>query len=389
VSAAAEELIGRLVSFDTTSERSNLELVDFVVDHLAQGGIDAQVLLDESGRKANLVATVGPADEPGVMLAGHTDVVPAGDGWSCDPFRLTATGDERLVGRGTADMKGFLGIVLGLLPELAGRRLARPLHVALTYDEEVGCAGARELVRHLRDAGPLPRLVVLGEPTGTKVVSAHKGLACYRTTLLGRAAHSSAPHLGTSAVSWGARLVTLLDELGAELRNERNPVFDPPWATINVGRIEGGVASNVVAERCELVWEIRPLPEVEASSILARVEELVEQQLVPAVREQGQELEVHHTALFAVPGLPRDPDPATRAAERLVQEWAETSSSAAAPFVTEAGIYRQAGMPAFVCGPGSLDQAHQRDEHLSRRELAAGVAFVRRVFAWAEDRSEA
>lgn len=383
MSPTPQEIIARLVSFDTTSDRSNLELIELVADLLAGAGIEARVFLDSSGRKANLLASAGPVAERGILLAGHSDVVPAGDEWSCDPFRLTETDDGRLVGRGTADMKGFLGIVLALLLDSGRRRLVRPVHFALTYDEEVGCDGARELVGRLGENGPLPLLVVLGEPTGMKVVSMHKGLTALRTTVTGRAAHSSAPQLGTSAVVWGARLVTLLDELASELRGEEDPAFEPPFSTLNVGRIDGGTASNVIAERCDLVWEVRPLPGTRADAISRRAEELIRKRLLPAAREHDQQLEVETRTLFEVPALPRSEE--QNAVEHLVLRWAGATGSSAAPFVTEAGIYREAGIPAFVCGPGTLEQAHQRDEHLTRAELAAGVAFVERALSWAAD----
>ena len=260
------KMLARLVAFDTTSAKSNLALIDWVANYLAGYGIASHLSYDEGRTKANLYATVGPEDAGGVVLSGHTDVVPtAGQNWTSDPFALVER-DGRLYGRGSADMKGFIATALALVPEMVRRRLKTPIHLALSFDEEVGCLGVVHMLREIERALPRPRLVIVGEPTEMKVANAHKGVVAVHTHVVGREGHSSGTHRGVNAITAAAELIHFLADLAAELaRRPPRPgsadgEFDPPYTTINVGTIEGGTALNIIPKACFIRWECRPLP---------------------------------------------------------------------------------------------------------------------------------
>ncbi len=388
-SPTPRELLRRLVAFDTVSAHSNLDLIEFVADHLDRHGLATELTYDDQRRKANLFATVGPADRAGIVLSGHTDVVPVeGQAWSSDPFVL-AERDGRLHGRGTADMKGFLATCLALVPKLDPKTLAEPVHLALSYDEEVGCLGAPRLIAALERADrPKPRLVVVGEPTDLTAVGTHKGIRTLATTVTGRAAHSSLPDAGASAVTIAAELVGFLAQVARELRQRPQPAsgFDPPCTTLNVGRIEGGIAVNIIAERCRFAWEYRSLPDEDPDEVLDRLEDYVATTLLPRERARWAEVAVATELLASVPALESE---SGSAAERLVRESLGPRGSdppGAVSFVTEAGLFQRAGIPAIVCGPGDIVQAHRSDEHITLASLDAGERFVRDLLARATAR---
>ncbi|HEX2116287.1 MAG TPA: acetylornithine deacetylase, partial [Alphaproteobacteria bacterium] len=286
-------LIGRLVGFDSVSVRPNMALIEAVRDHLAGHGVAARIVPNADGTKANLFATIGPEIPGGVALSGHTDVVPVeGQEWSSDPFTLTTRGD-RLYGRGTADMKGFIAVALALVPEFKRRRLKRPIHFCFSYDEEITCAGVLSLLQLLGTELPKPALAIIGEPTSMRVVNAHKGVIAHLTTIVGRDGHSSAPHKGANAIAHMGRFMGFLDRLAEELRAEGESKaipgldFDPPWTTVNLGSIHGGTAMNIIARECRLAWEFRPLPGVDAEVIYQRAERFIDETVRPALRAQA------------------------------------------------------------------------------------------------------
>jgi acetylornithine deacetylase len=379
---APAELLARLVAFDTTSHKSNIALVRFVEDYLAQHGIACQLVHTADGAKASLFATIGPPGLAGVALSGHTDVVPVdGQHWDSDPFTLTARGD-RLHGRGSADMKGFLACVLAAVPDFARRRLRVPIHIAFSYDEEIGCVGVRPLLAELGRRLPRPRLVIVGEPTSMAVVDAHKGPARWRVEVRGRAAHSSMAHLGVNAITYAGRLLAeigaLERELAAAARDHR---FDPPFATLQVTRIDGGTATNVVPSSCRFDVEVRALPGLDVAAIERRLRVFVDAELRPEMIARAPEAGVAIELVNHVP--PFAALPASEAVA-LALKLAEQNETYAVSYATEAGLFQDAGAPAVVCGPGSIAQAHTANEWIAAAELERCMAFLSRLGDWAE-----
>ena len=380
----AIEMIQRLVGFDTVSARSNLALIEFVRDYLSGYGIESRLTFDAGGGKANLFATIGgPAEGGGVVLSGHTDVVPVeGQPWESDPFHVVAR-DGRLYGRGTADMKSFLAVALALVPEVRKRELKVPIHLALSYDEEVGCLGVPALLRDVADALPRPpRLAIIGEPTMMRVANRHKGIHAFETRVTGRDGHSSGTHRGVNAIVHAAEIIGFLDALAAEQRRQGpfEEGFDPPYTTINVGTVEGGTALNIIPRHCAFRWEFRPVPATDPADLLTRVETFVAESVLPRMRAVAAEAEVVTVARCAVPPLLPEAD---SPAETLARALTGANAAIGAAFVTEAGLFQQAGIPAVVCGPGSIEQAHQPNEYIALDQVAACEAFLRRLIDWA------
>jgi acetylornithine deacetylase len=383
-SFTARELLERLIAFDTTSRNSNLELIDWVSGYLAEHGIESRRTYDETGAKANLFATVGPEGDGGIVLSGHTDVVPVdGQDWSSDPFAMIEK-DGLLYGRGTCDMKGFIACALALVPEFRARKLTRPLHFAFSYDEEVGCLGVHGLIEDLTANGPHPAMVLVGEPTEMRVVNAHKGVTGFRTRIRGKAAHSSQPHRGGNAVLAGGRLLAFLGELAREKRAEAAGAefgFEPPYTTFGLGRIEGGTALNIVAQDCEVTWEFRAVPGEDEQAIVERVERFVQEDLLPELREFAPEAWIETVRLARASPLMPEPEGGM---ESLMRQLTGANASHAVSFATEGGLLQEAGMSTVVCGPGSIDQAHQPDEFIDPAQLEACTELLRKLAAWAE-----
>ena len=384
--AATVEILDRLVAFDTTSARSNIELIDWVAEYLEGYGIASARSAAFAG-KANLFATIGPAERGGVILSGHTDVVPvAGQAWDSDPFRLTER-DGKLCARGSADMKGFIALVLALVPEMTVRKLSVPLHLAFTHDEETGCFGAPALIRELPSGTARPLLAVVGEPTSMQVANAQKGCSFFRTRVSGREGHSSAPERGVNAIAAAAEIIHQIERLAAEARARARPEsgFDPPNTTLSVGTIAGGTAVNIIARDCVFDWDLRNLPDEDAAALKARIDRFIETDLLPRMRKAYPEAAVETETIVAVPPLvPAPGSPAEALARRLTGANTTTTVS----FASEAGLYQQAGIPAIVCGPGSIDVAHKPNEYITRAELAAGQAFLDRLLDWAASGGE-
>jgi len=377
LAARATPILERLVAFDTTSHLSNLALVEWVEDYLSQHGVASRRVLNAAGTKSNLLATVGPETEGGVVLSGHTDVVPVKDqAWTSDPFVLTRR-EGRLFGRGASDMKGFIALALAAVPDFLAARLPRPIHFAF-YDEEIGCFGAPAMIEVIARELPRPALVVVGEPTSMEVVSGHKGITAWRVTVTGREAHSAQTHLGVSANMAAARLMGALAELADQLEREADPAspFLPKHPTLTIGKIAGGTAGNILARQCVFLFDLRNLPGQDARRQLAGFFDLAAR-IDAEIKARAPEGGVVVEQLADVP--PLRPDPQSDA-EAFVRSLAGDNGPArVASFASEAGQFQGAGLPAVLCGPGSIDQAHQPDEYVDLSQIERGAAFMIRL----------
>jgi len=383
----AEEFLVDLVAFNTVSALSNLELIEYIEDYLVGLGIGSVRVASDDGAKSNLYATIGPADRAGVVLSGHTDVVPvANQPWDTDPFTLTrrsVDGELRLYGRGSADMKGFAAAVLAMVPDFAQADLKTPVHFAFSYDEEVGCLGVGRMIADMCDHLVQPQLVIIGEPTSMQIVTAHKGIQGFRTEITGVAAHSSAPHLGVNAIVYAAEIIRFLSELAAEKQAQGDPAngFHPPWTTFNVGQIQGGEALNIIPEHCAFNWEFRPVPDEDTAAIVARFDEFVAGQIEPRLRTENPAAAIVTRPLAAVPPLYRDDN---SPAERLARHLTGANTTHTAAYVAEASQFQASGIPAVLCGPGNIDQAHQANEWITVDQLDQCTAFLHRLLDWAK-----
>ncbi len=372
------EMIGRLVAFDTTSRDSNLKLIDFVADYLRDHGLNPHLIPNPEGTKANLLVTIGPDMPGGIILSGHTDVVPVDDQpWLTDPFTVVEK-DGKLFGRGTSDMKSFSAIALALVPEFLKRGVKTPIHIALSYDEEVGCLGVRPMIETIARQLPKPRLAIIGEPTDMKVVNAHKGIRSFRTTVTGREAHSSQTHKGVNAVMVSAGLITHLEKLAEDMRIKGDPSgrFDPPYTTVQCSTIEGGTALNILARHCTFQWEFRYLPGSSQNDILQAFEDHVRESVLPRLRQIAPEASVETNPRAHVPALlPQEDCPA----EALARQLTGRNLSEAVSYGTEAGLFQEAGIPAVICGPGNIAEAHKPNEFIELSQVEACTQFMRRL----------
>jgi acetylornithine deacetylase len=374
----AEAVLGRLVAFDTTSHKSNLALIDFVRDYLAGFGIHSTLTPSPDGKKASLFATIGPEERGGVGLSSHSDCVPVeGQSWSNDPFTLSSR-DGRLFGRGTCDMKGFLACTLAAVPLFQSRKLSEPIHIIVSYDEEVGCTGVRPLIARLGRDLPRPRAVIVGEPTGMAVIDSHKRIDAYRTVVTGREAHSSMPQLGVNAIAIAAQLICKLDRIGTGItEKERDARFDPPFSTVQVGLIEGGTASNIVPKRCSFRWQVRTLPSADQESVPARFAAHVET-LLPAMKKVTPNADITTLCEGSVPAFHAKPG---SEAVALALRLTGANDIRAVSYGTEAGLFEEAGCLAVICGPGDIEQAHAADEYVEVPQLQACLTFLDKLAA--------
>ncbi len=374
---SSRDILARLVAFDTTSRNSNLALIEYARAYLAEQGVEARVSLDPSGRKANLHALVGPAVAGGIALSGHVDTVPVdGQAWTGDPFTLREA-EGRLVARGAADMKGFVACMLAAVPRLKAMRLARPVHLFVTHDEETTMEGARRLVAEL-DAAPRPACCVVGEPTLLQPVLAHKGKLSLRVLVRGKPGHSSEPGKGVNAVqAAGEAVAWVADEARNRVRiGPFDTRFDPPYTTIHVGTIAGGTILNIIPEHAEFTMEWRGIPADDVEAEFARLRAHVAAAIEPAMRAVDPACGFSYEVIDTIPGLAlpeRDPLVA------MVQQASGSNSVGAVSYGTEGGLYEQADIPTIVCGPGAIAQAHQPDEWIAASQLLACDAFIDRL----------
>ncbi len=364
----AQEHLRDLIAFPTVSTESNLELIVHIAHFMGELGARVELFHDETGSKANIFATLGPDGDGGIVLSGHSDVVPVDEQpWTTDPFEMVE-GDGKLFGRGTCDMKGFIACTLAMAPAFAAANLTRPVHFCFTHDEEVGCLGARALVPELVKRGIKPGIAIIGEPTSMRIIEGHKGCCEYTVSFQGLEGHGSDPDAGVNAVEYAvayiSRLIALREDL-ISLAPEQSR-FQPPWTTINIGRLSGGVAHNVIASRAELEWEMRPVQAGDADFVKTALRDYVDGELLPKMRAVHPQAEIVTEVIGEVAGL--EPMEAN-AARDLVSALTGANGADVVPFGTEAGLFQEIGMDVVVCGPGSIEQAHKADEFVSLDQM--------------------
>ena len=377
LSAASLEMIRRLVAFDTTSRESNLELIHWVAGYLQQYGIESRLTFDDAKKKANLFATIGPQIDGGIVLSGHTDVVPVdGQPWTSDPWQATQMGD-RLVGRGVCDMKGFIGIALAMVPDMVNRPLSQPLHFALSYDEEVGCIGVRRLIEDLAGIAYKPGGCIVGEPTGMELVVAHKGKRSYRCSVRGFEAHSALTPNGVNAVEIACEIVTFLRAMALRFRREGrfDDDYDVPFTTVHVGTIKGGTALNIVPRDCEFMFEFRHLPFDDPEALLAEVRVYAER-FVPEMRAVAPDTGIAFEQLSELPGFDTGFDSDIADLGRCCSH---STTFKKVSFGAEASLFHNAGIASILCGPGHIAQAHQPNEWVTLDQLSRCEAFLQRL----------
>ena len=375
---SSEAILAKLISFDTVSSRSNLDLIAWVETYLSGHGLTSVRIPDPVEAKASLFVTLGPAQASGICLSGHTDVVPVeGQAWSSDPFTLTQRGD-RLYGRGSADMKGFIAVCLAKLAAYKNHTLATPIHLVLSYDEETTCEGILPTLARFGHDLPKPKAIIVGEPSLMQVANGHKAATGFFTTFHGREAHSSKPALGANAIVAGAMLVQEIERLACDFkaRAELNSPFDPPYTTLHVGMFQGGTARNIVPKDAMINWEIRALPGLDMQGVVDGIEAHIEAEILPFLRATAPEAAVSHRRQFWLPGLTPD---ASSLAEHLALRFSHSNGTIVVPYGSEAGQFQAAGLPTVICGPGNIEQAHKPDEWIAISELRACEAFLDRL----------
>jgi len=382
------KILGDIIAFDTTSRESNLDLIAYIQAYLNKLGIDSRLTHDETGLKANLWATIGPNISGGVVLSGHIDVVPVdGQDWSRNPFKMWQE-NERFYGRGVVDMKGYVAVVLALAPQMVNAKLTVPIHFAFSYDEEIGCVGVRGLIEDVVENLPNPRAVIVGEPTSMKIIGGHKGSRSLKSVVRGVPAHSSDPRLGSNSIMAAARIIAYLEQLQNEFiaNADFDSPFDPPFTTIDLGKVSGGTANNIIPEFTTIEWGMRILPTDNGEAIENRVRDFISTEVEPGLRtvellsEPATQAGVTTTLYNVVPPLVPDN---TSTAEQLIRHLSGLNNSGVVSFGTEAGLFQEAGIPTVVFGPGSISQAHQPDEFIDATQLEECIEFVIRLCVWA------
>lgn len=371
------EYVSSLIGFDTVSRNSNLALIEWAADRLEAAGASVRMDYNAQRSKANLLATFGQG-EGGVVLSGHTDVVPVdGQRWTSDPFRAEVR-DGALYGRGACDMKGFIGVALAQAKTLGAANLREPVHIALSYDEEVGCLGIPGLIANMRDAGIQPAGCIVGEPTGMRVVAAHKGGRIYKCRVTGCAAHSSLTPQGLNAIEYAANLVSHIQELADREAStgKRMAGFDVPFSTISTNTISGGNGMNIIPANCEFSFEYRYLPGVDPEQFIRDLQAFADARVLPRMRARHADASIEFECIGSIPALDeRDSQALREMALALLGE----SAVQRVAYGTEASFFQAAGVPSIVCGPGSITVAHKADEHVSLTQLAACEFFLGNV----------
>ncbi len=378
IALKSRSLIERLVAFDTTSHKSNLDCIAFIAEQLKALGVPVHLTYDDDRRKANLFATIGPADRPGVVLSGHTDVVPVeGQPWTTNPW-VVCEQDGRLYGRGTSDMKSFVAACLAFAPDFAKADLAQPIHFAFSYDEEVGCLGVRRLIDELKKMPVRPRLCIVGEPTEMKVIIAHKGKKSMRCHVRGLECHSALAHEGVNAVEAAAELIAHMKVMMRRLRDQGpfDPAFEPPYTTLHTGTIHGGTALNIVPRDCWFEFEIRNLPDQDPQTYLHEIKSYAEQELLPEMQAIDPGVGFFWEEVNYTPGLDMRPEDE---ATSLVAALSGGNDTGKVSFGTEAGLFQDAGIPTIVCGPGSIEQAHKPNEFIALDQVTQCETFLARL----------
>ncbi len=366
----SDQLLGRLISYDTTSTTSNLELIDFVRNYLDNFSIQSKLVYNDDKSCANLYATIGPDDVAGVMLSGHTDVVPtSGQNWNSDPYQIRAD-DEAFYGRGACDMKGFLACVLAGVPQMTAEKLSTPLHLAFSYDEEIGCAGVKKLITAMQGFEVKPRIGLIGEPTDMAMVLGHKGKAAFQVEVTGSSCHSAYITSGVNAVEYAAELIAYIRKMNDEVQQTKqlDDSYSVPYSTFHVGNIQGGTALNIVPKQCLFEFEIRNLPQDDLDALVHTIKHYAQDVLLPDMRQRFEGSQISFSTISSYPGLNTSRDSEVIAYTQSINPVNEFADNAS--FGTEAGLFNQhLGINSIVCGPGSIAQAHKPDEFVSRQQL--------------------
>lgn len=369
--------IKTLIAFPTVSRDSNLGLIEWVRDYLLKHGVKSRLTYDSNCKKANLFATLGEGKRPGLILSGHTDVVPVdGQAWSIDPF-MPVVKDGKLYGRGTADMKSFIGTALALTPEFLNSESDSAIHFAFSYDEEVGCIGVRSLIRDLEEIGLKPAGCIVGEPTSMQPIIGHKGGNRFRCCVTGREAHSSYTNLGVNAIEYAARMVVYIRQLADRMQQieQRNFAFTVPYTTLQTGMIRGGVAVNIVPKDCEFVFECRTLPGVDIDAIYEEINQYAKT-LLPSMQAIDPSATIQIERIVSSPGLLMQEDDEL---VKLASALSGSKPNGAVSYGTEAGLFQKAGIPTVICGPGNIEQAHRPDEFASLAQIGECESFLRKI----------
>lgn len=373
-----KSILADLIAFPTVSYDSNLDMIDYIAGYLEEHGARVDVFKDETGNKANLFATIGPDGDGGLVLSGHSDVVPVTDqDWTDDPFQMVEC-EGKLFGRGTCDMKGFIAATLAMAPEFAKGPLTRPIHFAFTHDEETGCIGAGHLVEALRERDIHPSMAIIGEPTMMRIIEGHKGCYEYTTRFQGLEGHGSAPDVGVNAVEYAVRYVNRLMELREDLKSmtPAGSQFEPPWTTMNIGALQGGSVHNVIAPKAEVKWEMRPVQTSDADYVKSEIGHYCENVLLPAMQAVHPNASIETEIMGEVAGLiPTDENEA----RQIVSELTGANTTDLVAFGTEAGLFQSLGMDVIVCGPGSIEQAHKADEFLAIDQLTQCLTLLEKL----------
>ncbi|MCK5920882.1 MAG: acetylornithine deacetylase [Methylococcales bacterium] len=373
------KILQTLIAFDTTSRNSNLALIEYIVAYFEQRGVASELVHNADKSKANLYATIGPADKPGLVLSGHTDVVPTdGQNWSSDPF-TTVQRDGKLFGRGSCDMKGFIAVCLAMVDHFKAADLPIPIHLAFSYDEEIGCLGVRDLLDDLAKRPVLPLACIVGEPTDMQIITAHKGISARRCQITGCAGHSSLPEQGVNAIYQAAKLIGKLNQIEAKIKRDGpfDARFTPPYTSVHVGTIQGGTAINIIPEHCEFDFEFRNLPQQEPDYHFKELKQYADEELLPTMREVSADTDIQWRLMASFPGLDTsETADITQWSKKVLQA---NTTSGAVSYGTEAGLIAEIGIPAIVCGPGSIEQAHRPDEYVEIAQLAQCIDFMQNM----------
>ena len=375
--------LARLIGFDTTSANSNLALIEYIQSFLDERNISSRLTFNADRSKANLWATIGPEQRGGIVLSGHTDVVPVdGQTWQSDPYQLTER-DGMLFGRGTADMKGFIACALAHSDDFLKRSLKVPIHLAFSYDEEVGCLGVSGLIEDISENLPAPIAVIVGEPTMMKIIGGTKGGRSFHTVVTGTDGHSSLPDLGANAILAATEIITELAAIEQRFRDNADPTngFEPPYSTLDLGLINGGTATNIIPARCEFYWGFRSLPFQDMDALEQEVRTFISEKVEPKLKAISEQTGVLTTMTSDVPPLAPDE---TSAAEKVVRHISRLNASGRVSYATEAGHFQNAGIPGVIFGPGSIEQAHLPDEFIAIDQIKACSEFMTKLADWAE-----
>ncbi len=374
-------ILEKLINFNSTSSESNLDLILFIQSYLESYKIKSEIIFNEEKTKANLHAIIGPSEKPGVVLSGHTDVVPVdGQKWDTDPFKLSEKANK-LFGRGTADMKSFLAVALAMVPVMVKKNLKKPIHLAFSYDEEVGCLGAPSLVDHISKYSIKPLVVIVGEPTNMEIVNSHKGVMGFMTSLTGLEGHSSAPEKGLNTIIYASKLINFINTLYEEEKLNKNPIFDPPYTTIHIGTIQGGSALNIIPKKCSFVWEYRYLPDQESNNIIDKFNSYVTETLLPEMKVVYKDANISTRQIAHVPPLKSSNNTEI---ENLIMKLAKSNTVKTVSYGTEGGIFQKKDIPTIVCGPGSIDQAHKANEFIKITEIEKCEKFLIQLIGFLE-----